>query len=105
MAFIFARDAANIIRLQIIPNDGGPGRLIVAATSSEYGDNVSEMDVTVEGKPIEIAFNGRYLIDALSVVDTAQVLLETRDPAAPGVIRPVGGGDFTHIIMPMHIAH
>jgi DNA polymerase-3 subunit beta len=104
MAFIFARDAANIIRLQIIPNEGGPGRLIVTATSAEHGDNVSELDAKVEGKPLEIAFNGRYLIDVLSVIDTAEVSLETRDPTAPGVIRPVGGGDFTHIIMPMQIA-
>lgn len=106
MAFIFARDAANIVRLQVIPNgheDGG-GRLIVSATSSEHGDNVSELDATIEGQPIEIAFNARYLIDALSVIHTAQVSLETRDPSSPGVLRPVGGGDLVHIIMPMHIA-
>lgn len=104
MAFIFARDAANIVRLQIIPGeDGELGRLIIAATSSEYGDNVSELDAAVEGAPQEIAFNARYLIDALSVIDTAQVVLETRDPSSPGVIRPVGGSDFVHVIMPMYI--
>ena len=104
MAFIFARDSANITRLQIVPN-GNTGRLIVSATSSEYGDNVSELDVSVEGVPVEVAFNARYLIDALAVIDAAQVLLETRDPSSPGVLRPVGGSDFVHIIMPMHVAH
>jgi len=103
MASIFARDAANIVRLQAIPNDGGVGRLIVSATSAEHGDNVSELDVTVDGQPIEIAFNVRYLLDALEVIDTAQVALETRNPTSPGVIKPVGGPDFVHIIMPMHI--
>jgi DNA polymerase-3 subunit beta len=38
------------------------------------------------------------------VIDTAQVCLETRDASSPGVLKPVGGGDFIHIIMPMHIA-
>ncbi len=105
MAFIFARDASNVVRLQVVPNgSGGPGRLIVSATSSEHGDNVSELDVTVQGGPIEIAFNARYLLDVLSVIDTAQVTLETRDPASPGVLRLVGNNDFVHIIMPMHIA-
>ncbi|MBC7239074.1 MAG: DNA polymerase III subunit beta, partial [Chloroflexi bacterium] len=51
-----------------------------------------------------IAFNVRYLLDVLDVIDTAQVALETRDPTSPGVIKPVGGPDFVHIIMPMHIA-
>jgi len=105
MAFIFARDAANIVRLQIIPGaDGGTGRLVVTASSAEYGDNVSELDATVEGAPIEIAFNARYLIDALGAVDTSDVALETRDPSSPGVIRPVNGGAFVHVIMPMYMA-
>lgn len=104
MAFIFARDAANIVRVQIIPGeDGELGRVIVAAASSEYGDNVSELEAAVDGPPQEIAFNARYLIDALSVIDTAQVALETRDASSPGVIRPVGGSDFVHVIMPMYV--
>ena len=105
MALIFARDASNIVRVQVIPDgDAGVGRVILSATSSEHGDNVSELDATIEGDPIEIAFNARYLLDALSVIDSAQVSLETRDPQSPGVLRPVGGGEFVHIIMPMHIA-
>ena len=105
MAFIFARDAANVVRMQVVPNEnGGPGRLIVEATSSEHGDNVGELDATVEGAPVEIAFNARYLIDVLSVIESAQVLLETRDPSSPGVFRPVGVEGFVHLVMPMHIA-
>ena len=105
MAFVFARDSANIVRFQVIPNgEDQIGRLIISATSSEHGDNVSELDATIEGSAVEIAFNGRYLIEALGVIDTAQVSLEMRDASSPGVLRPVGGGDFVHIIMPMHIA-
>ncbi len=105
MAAIFARDAANICHLQVVPNgEEGLGRLIIAATSSEYGDNVSELDVRVEGGSIEIAFNARYLQEALSAIDTAEVALETRDPSSPGVLRPVGGPEFVHIIMPMQVA-
>ncbi|MEA3406449.1 MAG: DNA polymerase III subunit beta [Chloroflexota bacterium] len=105
MAFIFAQDAANIVRFQVVRNDSADaGRLIISATSAEHGDNVSELDVHVEGEPIEIAFNVRYCIDALGVMDTAQVSLETSDPSSPGVLKPVGGEDFVHIIMPMHIS-
>ena len=105
MALIFARDAANIVRMQVVPGgDSEIGRLIISATSTEYGDSVSELDATIEGEPVEIAFNARYMIEALSVVDVAQVTLETRNAASPGVLRPVGGTEFVHIIMPMHIA-
>lgn len=105
VAFLFARDAANIIRFQILPGtELSPGQMIVAATSAEFGDNVSELDATVSGDKIEIAFNARYLIDVLSVVGTPEVALETSTPSSPGVVRPVGGDDFMCVIMPMHIS-
>lgn len=103
-ANIFARSEANIVRLQIVPgSELTPGHMIVAATSAELGDNVGELDAQVTGEEIEIAFNVRYLIDVLSVMDTEKVALETTTPSSPGVIRPVGGADFVHVIMPMHI--
>jgi len=102
MAFVFARESANIVRVQMVPGgDGDSGRLIVSAASSEHGDNVGELDAAIEGPPAEVAFNARYLIDALGVVGEDRVILETRDPASPGVMRPAGGGDFVHIVMPI----
>ncbi len=105
MAAIFARDSANIARLNLVPaSSGSESQMIISATSSEQGDNVSALDVQMEGAPIEIAFNARYLVEALSVITSAQVQLDTRDPSSPGVLRPVGDPDFVHIVMPMHVA-
>ena len=58
-----------------------------------------------EGDDLEISFNAKYLIDILSVVDSAQVALETTSAASPGVLRPIGDEDFIHVIMPMHISN
>ncbi len=104
VAFLFARDAANIIRFNIVPaNELTPGQIIITGTSAEFGDNVSEVDASIEGDTVEIAFNARYMIDALSVLGTPEVALETSTPSSPGVLRPVGGEDFLCVIMPMHI--
>jgi len=106
VAFLFARDAANIIRFKIVPsNELSPGQLIITGTSAEFGDNVSELDASIEGETVEIAFNARYMIDALSVVGTPEVALETSTSSSPGVIRPVGGDEFLCVVMPMHITH
>jgi DNA polymerase-3 subunit beta len=103
-ALIFARDAAHITRLHVRPgSELAPGHVVVSATSAETGDDVSEMDATIEGDEIEIAFNIRYLIDVLSVIGTPQVALDTTTSSSPGVLRPVGDVDFTHVIMPMHL--
>lgn len=105
VSHLFARDAANIVKIDVSPGDGGlvGGHLMISATSQELGDNISELDASVDGDSVEIAFNAKYLIDILNVMDSAQVALETAAPASPGVLRPVGDEDFTHVIMPMHI--
>jgi DNA polymerase-3 subunit beta len=77
--------------------------MIVSATSAETGDDVSELDASIEGEEIEVAFNVRYLIDVLSVVGTPQVGLDTTTSSSPGVLRPIGEEGFTHVIMPMHL--
>ena len=61
------------------------------------------MDATVEGEAMEVAFNVRFLIDVLNVINAPNTSLETNGPSSPGVIRPVGGDDFLHVVMPMHL--
>ena len=103
-ASIFARDGSGIVRLVITP--GGeltPGKLVVSARSEEIGDDVGEIDGIVEGEEVKIAFNGKYLTDALSVLREAQVALETTAPSSPGLIRPVGTDNYLHVIMPMFV--
>jgi DNA polymerase-3 subunit beta len=103
-ADIFARQSSHSARLTVTPGSGSdPGTLQVNATAAETGTGETIVDATVEGAAIEIAFNVKYLIDVLTVVNTPNVALETTGPASPGVIRPVGREDFTHVIMPMHL--
>jgi DNA polymerase-3 subunit beta len=75
----------------------------VSATAAETGEDVSELDASIEGEAIEIAFNVKYLIDVLSVISAPQVSLDTTTASSPGVIRQVGDELFTHVIMPMHL--
>ncbi|MCB9117102.1 MAG: DNA polymerase III subunit beta [Caldilinea sp.] len=105
VAFLFARDNANIVRLKIQPANGsGGGHVSLAATSSDMGDSVNDLEAMIEGDDLEISFNAKYLIDVLSQIDEPQVVLETTQPTRPGTIRPLGIGEdvFLHVVMPMH---
>ncbi len=104
VAHLFARDSANIAKLNIKPSsDAQTGHMILESNTQDLGDNVGELEVYVEGDPIEIAFNTRYLIDVLSILDNAQVVIETTATTSPGLLKPVGDDTFTHVIMPMHL--
>lgn len=96
VALLFARDNANIIRLHIADD-----QLRLTGTSVEMGDNVGDLAAEVEGAAMEIAFNGKYLIDVLSQIGEPQVALETTHPTRPGAWMPVGNDNFLHVNMPM----
>lgn len=105
-AEIFARESSHIARVNIKPGDEEmtPGTVEIFAQSEETGSNETVVDATIEGPPVLIAFNVRYLRDVLEVIGTPNVALETTQSRSPGVIRPLGGNDgFLHVIMPMHI--
>ncbi len=103
-AQIFARDGQGIVQFHIHPgSELEPGRVVVSATSVETGDDVTQLDATIVGEPVEIAFNVKFMIEVLSVIGCPQVALETTSTSSPGVLRPVGEEDFIHVAMPMHI--
>ncbi len=103
-ASIFARDGSGIVRLVITPgSEASPGKISVSARSEEIGEDTGEIDATVEGDEARIAFNGKYLNDVLSVLKESQVALETTNPSSPGLIKPVGTDNYTHVVMPMFV--
>lgn len=101
---IFAREAAHTARIKIKPGtDDAPGHISISATSAETGDNLAEIDASVEGVAVEISFNVKYLVDVLNVITTPNVALEVSSATSPGVIRPVTRDDYLYVAMPMHI--
>jgi DNA polymerase-3 subunit beta len=67
------------------------------------GDDVGDIDAMTEGPEAKIAFNGKYMIDALSVIKESQVALEVTTPSSPGVLKPVGTDNYIHVVMPMFV--
>ena len=80
------------------------GKLIISARSEEVGDNQDEVDADeIEGDEGKIAFNSRYLLDVLSVMERGKITLETTASSSPGVFKPTGSEDYVHVVMPMFV--
>ena len=98
LASLIVFSSANIVKLQV-GKEAEMGLQVSAA--ADIGDNKSEVEATVEGDGTTIAFNARYLIDVLTNVDADQFSIELNGPLSPGVFRPVGDGQYVHVVMPV----
>jgi DNA polymerase-3 subunit beta len=75
----------------------------ISAQTEETGSSDIKVDANIEGNPMIIAFNVRFLREVLDVIKSPNVALETNANNSPGKLQPVGDDSFVHIIMPMHI--
>lgn len=95
---VFAREAANIIKIAITRD-----KLIFSASASGAGENEVEVEAKVTGEENEIAFNARYLLDFLTNIDDEKITFEMTGPLNPGVFKIAGDNTFLHLIMPIRI--
>ncbi len=97
---LFARDSANVIRVKA----SSSGSVVLSATTNEVGDSRAEVAGKVEGSDIQIAFNAKYVLDALNVIGGDEVEMQFDGPLSPGLIRPPAGEDYLYVIMPVRVA-
>jgi len=57
----------------------------------------------IEGGPLTIGFNSRYLLDAMRACRDEEVLIELNTPNAPAIIKPLEGDAYLYLILPVRL--
>lgn len=78
-------------------------KLTLSAVSPEMGSALEEIQVEYSGPRIETGFNARYLLDALTELESENVSLTFEDETAPTIIRGADEEDLLFVLMPMRI--
>ena len=79
------------------------GKLLITSTNPDIGESKEDMAIQFEADPIEVAFNPRFFIEALNVIDSETVLLDIVDDEKPCMLTGEGEPGFITVIMPMRI--
>ena len=74
---------------------------VTVRCQTNLGKVVDEFSAQVEGDPVEIGFNNRYLLDALRNARCEKVVLELSGPLSPVKILPEEGEDFIYLVLPV----
>jgi DNA polymerase-3 subunit beta len=97
-AHITARDSANVVRLSAKDSE-----LTVTSNTPEVGKTTERVPVRSEGETVQVAFNARYLIDCLSILETDELVFELSGPLTPGAIRPTGQQEYVYVLAPVRV--
>lgn len=96
-ATIVAKDARNIVKLEIKEND------INVKANSEKGNVNENVSVEIDGKDMDINFNAKYISDALKSVGDEKVVIKFVGEIAPAIITPENGDEYVYLILPIRI--
>jgi len=97
-ASITAKDSANVVRLT-----AAEGTLTVSSNTPDVGKTQEDIQVQAEGDAIPVAFNAKFLLDALSNMDVAEVFFDLTGPLSPGALRPVDHLDYVYVLAPVRV--
>lgn len=96
---IVASDNASRVRFS------GSGEVLqLSARSDEKGDAKEEVPMISNNGEIEIAFNGKYVLDALSALQGPGVKIEMTEHSRPAIVRPTDDDSYLCVIMPMALS-
>ena len=104
LASLFARHGANDA---ITCETKTPDTFSVHSIANEFGENDSIINTEVD-KDGKISITSKYLIDALSVIDSTKISVsfstgidKNTNIAAPMVLKKQNSDDYVHILMPI----
>lgn len=98
-ASLLAREGKNnLVKLEVFDEK------VVITSNSELGNVYEEIPIELEGNDIKIAFNSKYILDGLKVIDSEEVVLNLVSNVNPCIIRPAEDDSYTYLILPVRLA-
>ncbi len=99
LAAVFAKNEANIVVLNT-----KKGSLVLRSSAKEVGSQENEIEGDVEGEELQIAFNTKFLLDAVSNIPTSQLMMEFSGSLSATLIKPIGLEGLEYIVMPVRLS-
>lgn len=94
----------------LAPDQSTPAKLALSAggvkvslAAAELGEAAEELEAKYEGEDMVVAFNPSYLADGVEAAPGDEVSLDLAEPMKPALLRPVEGGAFSYVVMPVRV--
>lgn len=99
-AAVFAEQKNNILKFSLSTDEQ---TLAVAAEAPDVGGGNEALPIQYSGEDLDIAFNVKYLLDVLKVIDAADVRLSLNGQTQPAVLEPLSDVPLQYLLMPVQL--
>ena len=102
-------DCIERVSLIITDRFKGPLRMefdndeLRVSAATALGIANDKLEVSIDGNPIEIGIQSRYVLDALRAGEEEEVLINMVNPLSPVCIVPTTGNSFLYLILPVRL--
>ncbi len=87
----------NLIKFNI--ND----EYMILTSNSQLGNVREELNINLQGQPLEIAFNAKYMIDLLKIMEGEDVFMEFSSSVSPCVVKDKENDNCTYLVLPVRL--
>lgn len=76
---------------------------LTITANSEKGSINDQMPIQLMGKPLDIAFNAKYILDVMKFLEDESVYMRMNNSVTPCVIEPLEGDSFYYMVLPVRL--
>ncbi len=97
-SLLSGEERANLIKLYLSEN------ACAITSNTEIGHVFENVEGSLQGEPLEIAFNARYLLEGIKEIESDTVRLSFSGPLKPLIIEPVSEEEgYTYLLLPVRL--
>lgn len=97
-ASLMAREGKNnLVKLHIQED------LLRITSNAELGDVEENIQIHMEGRELDIAFNVRYMTDTLRAIEDGNIQVRFNSNVSPCVLLPTAGDKFLYLALPVRV--
>lgn len=96
-AMVMCEGKNNLLKM-LIQDDG-----VTVSGMGDVGDATETVECSVSGPGLEIGFNGRLLLDAVSAVCEDEAVFQFSSSVGPAMLTSANGGGWMHVVLPVRV--
>ena len=97
---VIADQHNNIVKMSIMPDSLS---ISLSVDAQDVGSGQETIAAQITGEGMDVAFNVKYLIEGLKVINTTEIQIQLNTPTSPAILSPLGSLKMTYLVMPVQV--